>query len=50
MRPKRIKIAVVEDAEITVRDVGGKLGLWLVGPGWVAIEMRKKRKPKIAKR
>jgi hypothetical protein len=44
------KIIVKENAEITIRDAGGKIGLYLVGPGWIAIEPRKKRKLKIVKK
>jgi hypothetical protein len=49
MRAKRIKIAVVEDAEITVRDRDGKFGVILIGPGWVLVEMKHKRKRRGAK-
>jgi hypothetical protein len=44
MKAERIKIAVKENADITVRDRGGKFGVYCVGPGWVEVEMKKKRR------
>jgi hypothetical protein len=42
MQPERI--LTKENAEITVRDRGGKFGVICIGPGWVEVKMTKKRK------
>jgi len=49
MKAEKIKIKVRENAEITMRDRTGKLGLYLVGPGWVEVKMKKKHKRKAKK-
>jgi hypothetical protein len=46
MKAERTKLRVKENAEITVRDKDGKFGVYCVGPGWVEVEMQKKRKRK----
>jgi hypothetical protein len=50
MKPERIRLRVKENAEITVRDRGGKFGVICIGPGWVEVEMRKKRRKSAKKR
>jgi hypothetical protein len=44
MKRERIRLQVKEDAEITVRDRGGRLGMICIGPGWVEVEMKKKKR------
>jgi hypothetical protein len=49
MKAERIRLRVKENAEITVRDRGGCIGMACIGPGWVEVEMRKKPKRKAKK-
>ncbi|MFI5094653.1 MAG: hypothetical protein ACHQIK_14530 [Candidatus Acidiferrales bacterium] len=49
MQTGRTKIKVKENAEITVKDRGGRFAVICIGPGWVEVEMKKKPKRKTEK-
>jgi hypothetical protein len=49
MKAELLRVSRRENAEITIKDAGGRIGMFLVGPGSVSVVTSRKKKRKARK-